>query len=440
MLHIINGYLIDPESRREGYYDLLIKEDKIAAIAEKGTALSEIPEQADVAKSVSAAESDVTTIDAAGKIIAPGLVDVHVHFRDPGFTYKEDILSGAAAAAKGGFTSVVLMANTKPPVDNEETLAYVLQKGSETGLHVHTCANVTKGMKGQELVDMEALSRAGAAGFTDDGIPLMEEDVLRRALQMAAKLHKPVSLHEENPAYIKNNGIHAGAASAHFGIGGSPREAEISMVERDIQIALTQEADLSIQHISTKEAVELVRQAKKKSAHIFAEATPHHFTLTQEAAIKHGTLAKMNPPLREESDRLAIIEGLRDGTIDMIATDHAPHSKEEKAKPLTEAPSGIIGLETALSLGIRELVEPGALTLMELIEKMSLAPAKLYHLEAGRIIENGPADLVIFDKDAVWKMEEETIVSKAHNSPFIGERMPGVVAWTICGGKIVYKN
>lgn len=210
------------------------------------------------------------------------------------------------------------------------------------------------------------------------------------------------------------------------------------MVERDLRIAVEEEADLSIQHISTKEAVELVRQAKKKSGHIYAEATPHHFTLTEEAAIQYGTMAKMNPPLREEADRLAIIEGLRDGAIDMIATDHAPHSVEEKAKTITEAPSGIIGLETALSLGLRELVNKGYLSLMELIGKMSFAPAKLYHLDAGYLKEGGPADLVVFDSKKEWVVEN--FASKAANSPFVGEKMPGVISYTICGGKIVYRG
>lgn len=437
MLYITDGYLINPKSGLEGLRNILINDDRIACIAPTESSLAELIEQSGL--KVDEKDFDqIGHIDAKGKIVAPGLVDVHVHFRDPGFTYKEDIESGAAAAAKGGFTSVVLMANTKPAVDNVETLEYVLEKGQKTNIHVYSCANVTVGMKGKELSDMETLSRMGAAGFTDDGIPILDGELLRTALRKAAELNKPVSLHEENPEYITNNGINSGKAAAHFGIGGSPREAEISMVERDIKIAVEEEADLSIQHISTKEAVELVRQAKRHSCHIFAEATPHHFTLTEEAAIKHGTLAKMNPPLREEEDRMAIIEGLKDGTIDMIATDHAPHSSEEKAKPITEAPSGIIGLETALSLGIRELVMPGYLTMIQLMEKMSLAPARLYHLEAGYIAEGAPADLVIFDKDAEWQAGD--FASKSNNSPFIGEHMPGVIEYTICGGEIVFEN
>lgn len=438
MLYITNGYLIDPKSGMEGYYDILIKENKILSIVEKGMPLADVLKQKGLEQeSLQLGGTRMQQIDATGKTIVPGLVDVHVHFRDPGFTHKEDIETGAAAAAKGGFTTVVLMANTKPAVDTVETLNYVLEKGKKTGIHIHTCANVTMGLQGKNLVEMEALSEAGAVGFTDDGIPLMDEELLREALRRAAKLGKPISLHEENPTWITNNGVNAGAAAKYYGIGGSPREAEISMVERDIQIALTQEADMSIQHISTKEAVELVRQAKKQSSHIFAEATPHHFTLTEEAVIEHGTLAKMNPPLREEADRMAIIMGLQDGTIDMIATDHAPHSVEEKAKPITEAPSGIIGLETSLSLGIRELVETGYLTMKQLVERMSLAPAKLYHIDAGYLAENGPADLVIFDEKAQWIAGD--YASKASNTPFTGEKMPGVIAYTICDGKIVYQ-
>lgn len=430
MLYLRNGYLIDPASGTEGYRDIVIRNGRIERILPQGT-----PVSAAVPTEV---EESVENIDLEGQYVIPGLVDVHVHFRDPGLTYKEDICTGARAAARGGFTSVVLMANTKPPVDDPETLSYVLEKGRKTGIHIYTCANVTKGMQGKELTDMETLSGLGAAGFTDDGIPLLDEALLRAALQRAAGLNRPVSLHEEDPALISNNGVHAGKAAAHFGIGGSPREAEISMVERDLKIAVTEGADLSIQHISTKEAVDLVRQAKRRSSHIYAEATPHHFTLTEEAVIRHGTLAKMNPPLREEADRLAIIEGLRDGAIDMIATDHAPHSVEEKARPLTEAPSGIIGLETALSLGIRELVDKGYLSMMELVEKMSRTPARLYHLDAGYVAEGGPADLVVFDPKKEWTVDG--FASKAANSPFVGETLPGVIGYTICGGKVVYEN
>lgn len=428
MLLLENGYLIDPASGTEGYRDILIDGDRIFRIMPQGAMRQEAAGHAGGAE----------IVDLNGQCVAPGLVDVHVHFRDPGFTYKEDICTGARAAARGGFTSVVLMANTRPAVDDTETLRYVIDKGRKTGIHVYTCANVTKGLGGKELTDMETLSTHGAVGFTDDGIPLTDEGLLRKALRRAAACHRPISLHEEDPALITNNGVNAGRASEYFGIGGSPREAEISMVERDLRIAVEEEADLSIQHISTREAVELVRQAKKKSAHIFAEATPHHFSLTEEAVIEHGTLAKMNPPLREEADRLAVIEGLRDGTIDMIATDHAPHSAEEKARPLTEAPSGIIGLETSLSLGIRELVNKGYLSMAELIGKMSLAPAKLYRLDAGHLTEGGPADLVVFDPQGEWTVRD--FASKAANSPFTGETMPGVIAYTICGGRIVYRR
>lgn len=426
MLYLKNGYLIDPATGTEGGRNILIDE-------EKGIILRITPAGQDEEQM-----QDTRVIDLKGQIVAPGLVDVHVHFRDPGFTYKEDIDSGARAAARGGFTSVVMMANTKPSIDNVETLSYVLEKGSRTDIHVYSCANVTKQMAGRELTDMEELSGAGAVGFTDDGIPLMDERLLREALQRAAKLGKPISLHEENPAFITNNGINAGEVSVHFGIEGSPREAEIFMVERDLRIAEGTGADLSIQHISTGEVVELVREAKKRNPHIHAEAAPHHFTLTQDAVLKHGTLAKMNPPLRLEEDRLAVIRGLQDGTIDMIATDHAPHSAEEKEKPLTQAPSGIIGLELSLSLGIRELVEKGYLSMMELIRRMSYAPAKLYHLDAGYVAEDGPADLVIFDPEQTWIAGDYR--SKASNTPFTGEKMPGVIAYTICNGRIAYQG
>ncbi len=425
MLLIKAGYVIDPRSGSEGVRDILIDKGKIVRM------------EAGISETFTE-EKEVQVIDAEGKIVAPGLVDVHVHFRDPGFEYKEDIFSGAKAAAKGGFTTVVLMANTKPPVDCAEILRYVLDKGKETGIHVESCGNITVGMKGQKLTDMEELQKAGAVGFTDDGIPLLKEEVVKAAMTEAARLNRPLSFHEENPAFIRNNGVNKGKASAYYGIEGSDRQAEIDMVRRDLALAEGTGADISIQHISTKEAVELVRQAKKRNPHIHAEATPHHFTLTEEAVIGHGTLAKMNPPLREEADRLAIIEGLRDGTIDMIATDHAPHSTEEKQRGITEAPSGIIGLETSLSLGIRELVDKGYLTMAELLSRMTWQPAVFYHLDAGYLAEGGPADIVIFAREEIWAAD--SFRSKSGNSPFKGMKLPGTVHYTICGGKIVYQG
>lgn len=433
---IKNGYMLDPKSGKEGTYHIRIKDDKIMELIEADE--SEQAGWANEAAQDVSAESGEEVIDASGLVVAPGLVDVHVHFRDPGFTGKEDIHTGAKAAAKGGFTTVVLMANTKPAVDNLETLQYVLEKGRTTGIHVETCANVTMGLKGKELTPMEELRKAGAAGFTDDGIPILDADLLRQAMEKAAELNVPISLHEEDPAYITNNGVNKGKASEYYGIGGSSRQAEIVMVQRDLEIALETGAVLDIQHISTKEAVDLVRQAKKKGSNIHAEAAPHHFTLTEEAVIKYGTLAKMNPPLREEADRLAVIEGLKDGTIDMIATDHAPHMAEEKAKPITEAPSGITGLETSLSLGITQLVEKGEMSLMHLMRLMSTNPAVMYGLDAGHISVGGPADLVLFDPKA--KVIPTEYASKATNTPFTGWELTGKVVKTICAGKVVYEG
>ena len=431
MLLIKNTHMIDPASGTDARKDILIQDDKIIKIADSVTEKE--------AAVFSGGEADMLqVIDAGGMIAAPGLVDAHVHFREPGFEHKEDIRTGARAAAAGGVTTVVLMANTNPCVDNPETLARVLEKGKQTAIHVTTCANVTRGMKGQELTDMPALLAAGAVGFTDDGIPLLAEETARRAMEQAAALGVPISFHEENPAFIENNGINRGKASAFYGIGGSDRQAEIDLVARDVRLAEETGACVVIQHISTKEAVQLVREAKKRGADVHAEATPHHFTLTEEAAIKYGTMAKMNPPLREEADRLAIIEGLKDNTIDMIATDHAPHSAEEKARELTAAPSGIIGLETSLPLAVTRLVKAGHIDYLTLFEKMCLNPAKLYRMkEAGRIREGGAADLVLFDDQTPYTVEK--FHSKASNSPFVGAKLYGKVHYTICSGETVYR-
>lgn len=450
MLLIRKGQIINPGGEIQGRADLLLHEGRILRMAEEIReedcsrileAYAERTEggQAPEGRTQKGADTAaLQVIEAEGLIVAPGLVDVHTHFREPGFEYKEEIATGAQAAARGGYTGIVLMANTKPPVDTVETLSLVQEKGRQTGIHIYSCANVTRGMAGKELTDMEALAAAGAVGFTDDGMPLLDVEVMKQAMDQAERLGMPLSLHEENPAYIRQNGVNAGEAAAQLGLEGSDRMAEISMVKRDLELAEGRKVDLVIQHISTKEAVELVRQARKTNPHIHAEAAPHHFTLTHEAVSRYGTLAKMNPPLREEADRMAVIEGLKDGTIDMIATDHAPHSTEEKQREFAQAPSGIIGLETALSLGIRELVQKGYLTMEELIRRMSVQPAALYRLDAGYLAEGGPADLVIFDPDAVWKVEH--FVSRSCNSPFLGEELPGVVRYTICKGKVVYQN
>ena len=426
MLLIQNITIADPKTMTETLGDLLLDSGKVVQIA--GAGEIKVTEEMEV-------------IDGTGLVAGPGLIDVHVHFRDPGLTYKEDIYTGAKAAAAGGFTTVVMMANTKPAIDSAETLTYVLEKGRETDIHVESCAAVTVGMQGKKMVNMDALKAAGAIGFTDDGVPILEEVLARKAMEETARLQVPISFHEENPVFISNNGINRGKASMHFGIGGSDRQAEIVMVERDVELALQTGASINIQHISTREGVEAVRRGKARGCAVWAEATPHHIALTEEAAIAHGTLAKMNPPLRTEEDRQAIIQGLVDGAIDLIATDHAPHSTEEKAKAITDAPSGIIGLETSLALCVTHLVKAGHLSHVQLMEKMSYNPAKLYHLEEsrGHISVGADADLVLYDPNAEWTVAE-TFESKSVNTPFVGTKLTGQVRYTICGGKVVYQK
>ena len=424
MILIKNGRVIDPAKGTDDVMDMVIDGGKIKA-------MGHYPENGEYE----------TVIDASGLTVGPGLIDVHVHFRDPGLTYKEDIGTGAAAAKKGGFTTVVTMANTKPPVDSEETVRYVLEEGKKTGIHVLPAACVSVGMKGQELTDMDALKAAGAVGFTDDGIPLMDQKLVRQAMLKAKELDVPLSFHEEDPAFISENGIHAGEAAKALGIQGSPALAEDALVARDCMLALHTGASVNIQHISSVNSVRMVKLAKELGADVTAEVTPHHFTLTESAVLEHGAMAKMNPPLRTGKDRLGIIEGIRDGSIDMIATDHAPHSAEEKAvEPVWKAPSGIIGLETALALAVTNLVKPGHLTMVQLMEKMSLNPAKLYRFDKGSVAEGADADLVIFDENERWTVTEDDVASKSHNTPFIGAELYGRVKYTICGGRIVYED
>ena len=425
MILLKNGRIIDPDTNLDMTGDVLIDGERIADIAEK----------------IDIDENDVEIIDCSGCIIGPGLVDIHVHFRDPGFTYKEDIESGARCAAAGGFTSVVLMANTKPCVDSIETLKYIEEKAKKQPIHIYTCANVTKGMQGKELLDFEEFLKNGAVGFTDDGIPLLDKDLVRKAMIEANKYDTVLSFHEEDPKFIENNGVNHGKASEHFNIGGSDRAAEIAMVERDLNLALETGAKINIQHISAKESLDLIRNAKKECKDkqiIFAEATPHHIALTEEATIEYGTGAKMNPPLRTEEDRRAIIEAIKDDTIDFIATDHAPHSVEEKNKDITQAPSGILGLETSLPVINDVLVRENKIPWLKVFCKMSTNPARLYGINAGKLAKNAIADVVVFDEKNA-KVYTETM-SKSKNSPFLGKKFNGRIALTICSGKIVYRD
>ncbi len=415
---IKNGFITDPATQRAGIYDIRIENGLIQEIA------PDIP---------AAASEEI--FDAHGLTVAPGLIDTHVHFRDPGFTHKETLHTGALSAAKGGFTSVICMANTSPIVDCVSVLDDILTRARAEKIRIYQAGSVSHGLKGEELTDMDALKTAGACGFTDDGIPLRNAAFLYRAMEKAKELDMPISLHEEDPSFIKNNGVNHGPVSEKLGIYGSPSIAEESLVARDCMLALQSGAHVVIQHISSGRSVELVRMFKAMGANLHAEATPHHFTLTDEAVLKYGTLAKMNPPLRTETDRQEIIRGLADGTIDLIATDHAPHSREEKERSITAAPSGIIGLETALALGITFLVRPGHLSMMQLLEKMTINPARLYHLPTGQITEGAPADLVLFDPGEKWTPEQ--YASKSSNSPFTGWELYGKVKAAICGGHVV---
>ncbi|WP_278382183.1 dihydroorotase, partial [Clostridium tyrobutyricum] len=330
MILIKNGHIIDPVSKMDGIFDILIDGENISRID----------------KNI-ACEGIRNVIDASKCIVAPGFVDVHCHFRDPGLTYKEDIFTGSNSAAAGGYTTVICMANTKPIVDNVETLEYILNRAKSARIEVLQVAAITKGMQGKKLVDMERLKLAGAIGFSDDGKPIMSSKTVVEAMNMAKKLDVPLSFHEEDPELICENGINAGNTAKKLNIKGSPHEAENVLVARDVVLGMSTGSKIDIQHISSSLSVELIRWAKKMGAcNITAEVTPHHFSITEDAVLQKGLNAKVNPPLRTEDDRQSIIEALKDNTIEIIATDHAPHSKEEKQRKLSEAPSGMIGLET----------------------------------------------------------------------------------------------
>lgn len=417
---IKNGRVIDPKSQFDAIADILIDGQKIIAIGQ------------DLVR------EDAEIIDATDKIVAPGLIDIHVHFREPGQMHKEDIHTGSLAAAHGGFTTVVMMANTNPTVSTVETLTEVLSSAARENIHVKSVATITDKFDGQTLTNFEALLDAGAVGFSDDGIPFTDAGQVRRAMQKAAAFDTVLALHEEDPQLTGVLGINDGAIAHQCGVTGAPTVSEYSMVARDAMLALDTKARVHFQHLSAGESVDVIRFAKSLGAQVTAEVTPQHFSITEDAILTHGTNAKLNPPLRRTSDIKKMIVGLQDGTIDVIATDHAPHTHAEKDQEITKAPSGMTGLETSLSLGLTHLVAPGHLSLMSLLEKMTSNPAQVLRLDAGYLAEDGPADLVIFDADAVREVTND-FASKSSNSLFVGAQLQGVIAYTICDGEIVFQ-
>lgn len=419
---IKGGRVIDPLSKTDDVLDIKIEKGKII----------------DINKNIDTSNISEEIIDASGKIVVPGFIDVHVHFRDPGQTYKEDLGSGSEAAIAGGFTTVIQMANTSPKIDSKEKIIEHYKKARELPLKVFTVSALTKNFGDVELVNMEENYNAGAIAFTDDGIPNRNSKLILEAMYRAKKLDAIISFHEEDPNLIAQNGINHSEVSEELNIQGSPTIAETSFIARDVAMAIYSGAKISIQHISTGLGVELVKFGKSMGANIFAEVTPHHIALNDSAILKFGSLAKMNPPLRSEKDRKRIIEGIKEGTIEIIATDHAPHSKEEKDLELTKAPSGIIGLETSFSICYENLVLNNEISLMKLIELMSTNPAKIYGLEGGEIAKEKIADITIIDLNSHYKIEK--FKSKSSNTPFVDKVLIGEVLYTISEGKVVYKK
>lgn len=422
-----------PDYSRLGFVDIVIEEGRIDKIRQTRPELD--PDH-----------RVKTVIDGKGLYVAPSLVDVHSHFRDPGQTHKEDIFSGAEAAKRGGYTTIVTMANTTPVVDSAETIQYILDKGATTGVHIYPCAAVTKGMEGLELTDMSALVEAGAVGFSDDGKPILDEKLRHRAMLTVSELGVPISLHEEDPRYTITPGFNnSSAIRVGLGITGADIKAEYSMITRDCELAEETGAIVNFQHVSCFQGVKKLREARSLGyCNIFAEATPHHLFLNETDAVRLGPLAKMNPPLRGESNRLEIVKGFSDGTLNIIATDHAPHATEEKDRGPRRAPSGVIGLETAFALMITKLRDdPGFPASPEefyakIIGGMSTVPARMYGFDAGVIRVSGPADLMLFDPDEKWTVDAEEFASKARNTPFDGWNLTGKVVTTICEGNVVY--
>ncbi len=386
-------------------------------------------------------QRDGQTLDARGRVVSPGFIDLHVHLREPGGEESETIATGLAAAVAGGFTAVCPMPNTQPVNDCQEITRSILEKAHEAALaRVFPIAAASERSEGERLTDFSALAAAGAVAFSDDGRPLKTRELMQRALEQASALGLPVIDHCEDPALSAGGAINAGAVAARLGVKGIPNDSEDECLARDLELARATGGRLHLAHLSTAGAVERTRAAKRNGVRVSCEVTPHHFTLTEEAVVDRGVDAKMNPPLRTARDREAILAGLADGTIDAIATDHAPHAPSLKSRPLAAAPFGVTGLETALGLGLTQLVEPGRISLLRLIELLSSRPARILGKPLGRLRVGGAADITIFDPHAEWTYRASEGKSKSRNSPFDGWKLKGIVTATLVGGKIVYRS
>jgi dihydroorotase len=417
------GRIVDPANNRDGPFDILIEDGLIKAIDSNLPVAPGIP-----------------VLDASGLIVTPGLIDIHVHLREPGYEHKETILSGAEAAAAGGFTAVACMANTSPVVDTPEVVTSICERAASAPVHVYPIAAVTRSLLGQELTPVEDLRSTGAIAFSDDGMFVADPVLMREALSRAKTLEAPVITHPEIRELTRGGVMNEGPVAATLGVRGMPKIAEEIAIYRDIALAAETGAHLHIAHVSTEEGVALIRRAKACGIHVTAEVTPHHLTLTDEAVAVHGADAKMSPPLRAASDIESLIAGLCDGTIDVVATDHAPHAPFEKAKGLVEAPFGIIGLETAVGLILTHLVHPGLLSLPRMVEVMSVVPTKILGIPGGRIDIGVPADLTLIDPDLTWTVAGADLRSKSRNTPYIGATLKGRVSGTIVNGRVVYEQ
>lgn len=420
---IKNGRLINPSENLDKVMDIFVEDGIIKEKAES------IEKQAD------------TVIDAAGCYVMPGLIDLHVHFRDPGLTYKEDIETGSKAAAKGGFTTVCCMPNTKPVVDNVETVKYIIEKGEKTGLtNVLPVGAVTKNMAGTQITDVEELKKAGICAISEDGKSVMNSGVYRKAMKNAAKANVPVLAHCEDINLVEGGVINLGDKSSELGVKGISNAVEDVIAMRDIMLAKETGATLHLCHCSTKDSVEMVKRAKEEGIKVTAEVCPHHFSMCSDDITSNDGNFKMNPPLRAREDMKALIKGLQDDIMDVISTDHAPHSAEEKAKDLEHAPFGIVGLETSVALTVTNLVKKGYLTPMQMAAKMSYNPAKVLGIPKGTLDEGKIADITIINPDKEYTIDVNTFESKGKNTPFDGYKVSGEVEYTILNGKVVYSN